>query len=108
MACRRCGKWPACWSGRANAASRSVWRAASGRGRPSPRQPPRVAPSTALSAPTARGDSAILEGYSDANVAELVDAPDLGSGGETRASSNLAFRTKAWVATADSRLQHED
>jgi hypothetical protein len=32
-------------------------------------------------------------GYSDANVAELVDAPDLGSGGVTRASSSLAFRT---------------
>jgi hypothetical protein len=29
----------------------------------------------------------------DANVAELVDAPDLGSGGVTRASSSLAFRT---------------
>jgi hypothetical protein len=33
--------------------------------------------------------------YSDANVAELVDAPDLGSGGVTRASSSLAFRTTA-------------
>src|SRR5882672_6537549 len=38
-------------------------------------------------------DSAILESCSDANVAELVDAPDLGSGGVTRASSSLAFRT---------------
>jgi hypothetical protein len=34
-----------------------------------------------------------MEGYSNANVAELVDAPDLGSGGVTRASSSLAFRT---------------
>jgi hypothetical protein len=31
----------------------------------------------------------------------LVDAPDLGSGGATRASSSLAFRTKALVAIAD-------
>ena len=50
----------------------------------------------------ARGpDSAILESCSDANVAELVDAPDLGSGGATRASSSLAFRTNASVAVAD-------
>ncbi len=35
----------------------------------------------------------MIGGYSDANVAELVDAPDLGSGGVTRASSSLAFRT---------------
>ncbi len=33
----------------------------------------------------------------DANVAELVDAPDLGSGGATRASSSLAFRTTAYL-----------
>ena len=37
----------------------------------------------------------IIGGCSDANVAELVDAPDLGSGGVTRASSSLAFRTTA-------------
>jgi hypothetical protein len=30
----------------------------------------------------------------DAKVAELADAPDLGSGGETLESSNLSFRTK--------------
>ena len=41
---------------------------------------------------TARG-CAILCGCSDANVAELVDAPGLEPGGETRASSSLAFRT---------------
>src|SRR3979490_250266 len=69
-ACRRCGKWPGYWSAKANLARR---------------------------APNLRADdSAILKSYSDANVAELVDAPDLGSGGETRASSSLAFRTKHW------------
>jgi hypothetical protein len=36
-----------------------------------------------------------LSAVSIANVAELVDAPDLGSGGATRASSSLAFRTSA-------------
>jgi hypothetical protein len=54
------------------------------------------------------GDSAILEGYSDANVAELVDAPDLGSGGATRASSSLAFRTKHWSPLLTLKLNHED
>jgi hypothetical protein len=31
----------------------------------------------------------------------LVDAPDLGSGGVTRASSSLAFRTNTLAAIAD-------
>ena len=39
---------------------------------------------------------AIMSGLIIANVAELVDAPDLGSGGVTRASSSLAFRTTAF------------
>jgi hypothetical protein len=38
---------------------------------------------------------AILFGRLIANVAELVDAPGLGPGGATRASSSLAFRTNA-------------
>ena len=44
-------------------------------------------------APLTAGGCAIIRGCSDANVAELVDAPGLEPGGETRASSSLAFRT---------------
>ena len=61
------------------------------------KRPAGVAGSGAAAGPRKRTPLriAILAGYSDANVAELVDAPDLGSGGATRASSSLAFRTKA-------------
>src|ERR1700676_3591891 len=74
-ACRHCGKWPGCWCAKANRASARA-------GHPED------------------SESAILGGYSDANVAELVDAPGLGPGGATRASSSLAFRTKALVDVA--------
>ncbi len=36
-------------------------------------------------------------GYTDAKVAELADAPDLGSGGATRGGSSPPFRTKILV-----------
>src|ERR1700676_1498705 len=78
-ACRHCGKWPGCWCAKANRARPAV-------------SPPPAHPEDS--------ESAILAGYSDANVAELVDAPGLGPGGATRASSSLAFRTKALVAVA--------
>src|SRR5271168_2418938 len=69
---RRCGRWPGSWCAKASPASPS-----------------------ALTAGVRLGYTWELP---DANVAELVDAPDLGSGGETRASSSLAFRTTAPAA----------
>jgi hypothetical protein len=38
-----------------------------------------------------------MTGFSDAKVAELVDALDLESSGVTLASSSLAFRTNAFA-----------
>jgi hypothetical protein len=43
--------------------------------------------------PLARGPLRL--GWDTAKVAELVDALDLGSSGETRESSSLSFRTNA-------------
>ena len=44
--------------------------------------------------PVVAGSSPVIHPKFQANVAELVDALDLGSSGVTRESSSLSFRTK--------------
>jgi hypothetical protein len=43
-----------------------------------------------------------------AKVAELADAPDLGSGGETRGGSSPPFRTKGLLADLQQNHRHSE